>query len=562
MSTALVEKEIERFLATREPEVLCLRGKWGVGKTHAWDAILRRARDKNGIALDSYAYVSLFGRDTLEQLKYAIFENGIALSDIGTDPTVETFKSNTAALFKRLGKQTFSFLQNLPQAADHATELQSLAFLSVRERLVCIDDLERMGQHLPMKDVLGLISDLRDQKHCKVVLILNDDALEGTDRTDFELYNEKVIDRSLVFEPEAVDSVRIAVTGDHPSQVALREALIALDIANIRIIKKIEQLVAHVAPMLQTFDLVVLRGAVRSLTLLGWSANSREAPTIDFLRTQRSKHVFGHGNGEATSDAVREWNALLDAYGFTTLDEFDLELLKGIQRGFFDERALVAWAGKRAEKNKAAQMTGSFDQAWRLYTDSFLDNEAEIAKEISNAVRKTAQFVSPLNLNAAVKLLKDLNRPVEAADMLRNYMGQRKDDRGFFDLSIYPFAADITDPEVKAAFDERYRSFQDNRTPADALINIAKTKTCTAGDISQLSKLSADDFRTLFKAQNGPDRTRVIHTAIRLNTISGAGDQADAIATAAKEALKAIAQESPLNKRRVLHLLDRKSFEN
>ena len=35
MSTALVEKEIERFLASPEPEVLCLRGKWGVGKTYS-----------------------------------------------------------------------------------------------------------------------------------------------------------------------------------------------------------------------------------------------------------------------------------------------------------------------------------------------------------------------------------------------------------------------------------------------------------------------------------------------------------------------------------------------
>jgi hypothetical protein len=412
-----------------------------------------------------------------------------------------------------------------------------------------------------MKDVLGLISDLRDQKHCKVVLILNDDALEGKDRADFELYNEKVIDRSLVFEPEAVDSVRIAVLGDHPAQVALREALIALGIANIRIIKKIEQLVAHVTPMLQTSDLLVLRSAIRSLTLLGWSANSKEAPTVDFLRDQRGRHVFGLSNGEALSDAAKDWNALLDAYGFTTMDEFDLELLKGVERGFFDEKALVMWAGRRAEKNKAAQATGSFDQAWRLYTDSFLDNEAEVARDVSNAVRKSAQFVSPLNLNAAVRLLKDLGRPVEAADMLRHYMAQRKDDRAFFDLSIYPFAADITDADVKAAFDERYRGFEDNRTPADVLINIAKAKTCTAGDIAQLSKLSADDFRALFKAQKGPDRTRAIHTAIQLDRIPGAGEGAAAIAAAAKDALKAIAKESPLNRRRVLHLLDRKSFE-
>src|ERR1700759_1889108 len=114
MSAVLIEKEIERFLASPDPEVLCLRGKWGVGKTHSWEAMLSRARDRNAIALTSYAYVSLFGRDSLDQLKYAIFENGISLADIGTDPTVETLKSNAGAFFKRIGKQSFWFLPNLP----------------------------------------------------------------------------------------------------------------------------------------------------------------------------------------------------------------------------------------------------------------------------------------------------------------------------------------------------------------------------------------------------------------------------------------------------------------
>ncbi|MDB5393742.1 MAG: hypothetical protein JWM91_1248 [Rhodospirillales bacterium] len=560
MSAGLVEKEIERFLASPEPEVLCLRGKWGVGKTFSWDAILRQARDRNAIALKTYAYVSLFGRDSLAQLKYAIFENGMPLQDIGADPTVETFKSNTADLYKRLGKPTFSFLQNLPQAGDYASELQALSFLSVRDRLICIDDLERMGRHLPMKDVLGLISDLRDQKSCKIVLILNDDALEGSDKTDFELYNEKVIDRSLEFAPEASDSVRIAVVGEAPAMRTLRAALVALGIANIRVIKKIERLVLHVAPLLSTFDVALLEQAVRSLTLLGWCVYSKEAPTLDYLREQRSKHVFGPGEGESVSDAAREWNALLDGFGFTTMDEFDLALLAGIQRGYFDEAPLMLWAAKRADTIKAAQAGGSFDAAWRLYTDSFDDNEAEVAKEVCAAIRKNVAFVSPLNLNAAVKLLKDLKRPLEAAEVLRFYMAQRKDGRAFFDLSAYPFAGDITDPDVRAAFHARYRDFADDRAAGDVLLGVARTKSCAHSDIAFLSKLSADDFLALFKARNGSDRARMIHAAIQFDRMAGAGAEAKAIAAVAKEALKKIAAESPLNRRRVLQLLDRNAF--
>jgi hypothetical protein len=562
MSAVLVEKEIERFLASPEPEVLCLRGKWGVGKTHSWEAILRKARDRGAIALNSYAYVSLFGRDSLAQLKYAIFENGMSLADIGAEPTVETFKSNAAALFKRIGKQSFSFLQNLPQPADYASELQALSFLSVRNRLICVDDLERMGQHLLMKDVLGLISDLRDQKGCKVVIILNDDALEGTAKTEFELYNEKVIDRSLEIAPDATDSVRVAVIGDDPALQNLRSALIALGIANIRIIKKIERLVLHVAPLLKDFDAALLRQAVRSLTLLGWSVYSKDAPTLDYLREQRAKHVFGLGGGEEVSEQVKEWNALLDGIGFTTLDEFDLVLLNGIERGYFDEPQITALAAKRAETIKASQAGDSFDAAWRLYADSFDDNEMELARQIGIAVRKNVAFVSPLNLNAAVRLLKDLDRPLEASEMLNQYITQRKDGRAFFDLSIYPFAGDITDPDVKAAFEKRYLEFSDDRAPADVLLSIARTRAYAHADIAVLSKLTADEFQALFKAQKGADRARLIHAAIQLDRMTGAGDDAKTIAGVAKAALKKIAGENALNRRRVLQLLDKNVLED
>lgn len=36
MSAELAIKEIQRFLASGEAEVLCVKGRWGVGKTYAW----------------------------------------------------------------------------------------------------------------------------------------------------------------------------------------------------------------------------------------------------------------------------------------------------------------------------------------------------------------------------------------------------------------------------------------------------------------------------------------------------------------------------------------------
>jgi hypothetical protein len=74
-STKTVQNEIERFLRSTEPEVLCITGDWGVGKTYNWQLKLDQLRTKRAIGLARYSYVSLFGIDSLEGLKQSIFEN-------------------------------------------------------------------------------------------------------------------------------------------------------------------------------------------------------------------------------------------------------------------------------------------------------------------------------------------------------------------------------------------------------------------------------------------------------------------------------------------------------
>jgi hypothetical protein len=61
VSTELIKDEIEKFLSTDEPGVLCIRGKWGVGKTYTWDRALEEAQFAKRIGLHRYSYVSLFG---------------------------------------------------------------------------------------------------------------------------------------------------------------------------------------------------------------------------------------------------------------------------------------------------------------------------------------------------------------------------------------------------------------------------------------------------------------------------------------------------------------------
>lgn len=304
MSTALVEVEIARFLASSTPEVLCLRGKWGVGKTYSWNAFLQRAKEQRDIKLEKYAYVSLFGLDTLNRVRLEIFENSVETKNIGIEPSIESLKSNTTAVAKQLGRRSLWLLQTMPIAKGYLPVAESLSYLWVSRTVICIDDLERKGSSLPMRDVLGLISQLRDKKHCKIILIFNDDALDDNEKKEFALYSEKVVDISLEFAPDASDCARIALTGKTQYDARLRDYCVALGISNIRIIKKIERLVHRVVPQLINFNSKVLDQAVQSLAVLGWCFFSKVgAPTIEFLRDKRQKDFIGLRKEAEVTDA-------------------------------------------------------------------------------------------------------------------------------------------------------------------------------------------------------------------------------------------------------------------
>lgn len=67
----------------------------------------------------------------------------------------------------------------------------------VNNQIVCIDDLDRRRANIRIDDILGLVTSLRDERHCNVVLLLNEEKLD--DKDIFDCHFEKAIDSKLNF---------------------------------------------------------------------------------------------------------------------------------------------------------------------------------------------------------------------------------------------------------------------------------------------------------------------------------------------------------------------------
>ena len=505
MSVALVEQEIKRVLSTEEPEVMCFSGRWGVGKTFAWNRFLKDMQGR--IALKNYSYVSLFGVNSPDELKYSIFENSVGSSAVGLEPSLETLKSNTTEIAERFGKKSLWFIQQLPKVKSYVTGLGPVWFLAVKRMVICLDDIERHGKDLSVRDILGLVSLLKEQKRCKVVLILNDEALqEAHDKKEFETYLEKVVDSFVRFAPSPVESAQIALSAMSEANKVLAESCVALGISNIRLIKKVERAVSKIEPLLNDFGPGVMRQAVQSLALLGWSVyEPHRAPPVAYLQS-RAAHLFGSKEQEPANEREAAWNAVLDAFGFVSFDEFDLVLLDGTRDGFFDPMQVRQHGAALDAKLKSAQSRGALEEAWGVFHDSFADNEDEVLETIYQTVLNNLSNLNVLDLNAIMWLFKSLDRRDRAIEIVDRYVAD-KNDRRFYDLNNYPFRDHIDEPDLIRIFAERYAACkeQEQRPPEAILLSIAKTRGWSPEDLQSLSSTSVDEYYRIFKTQTGDE---------------------------------------------------------
>ncbi len=166
---------------------LCISGKWGVGKTFIWKEV---EKDKSKKSAKQIVYISLFGKEHYKEIIEEI-----------------VMKLNSR---NKLVKLTESFEKINLKISPLGLGIDIAALLSLFEKkdfeniIICFDDIERKSSNISMKDFLGLVFQLKEDRKCRVVLILNEESskeeLSEEDKEQFSLYKEKCIDFYLKIE--------------------------------------------------------------------------------------------------------------------------------------------------------------------------------------------------------------------------------------------------------------------------------------------------------------------------------------------------------------------------
>ena len=234
-------------------KIIMLSGKWGSGKTFFWkDKIIKNLNKEKDKKIPNH-YISLYGKKSIQEIENDIF--------LKIFESVDSFESKEKAV--ELSKNVLNLLSSFSSAVNFfgvnldISKVSDKPFDKLEEILknkklektveylnsgaiICFDDFERKSKDIDLNDLFGFITQLTLNFSCKVVIILNDDAFEESDKTIFSNVKEKSVSKYLKYEPTIKELFEIIFENESYKKLddykeIILKAIQEADILNARI---------------------------------------------------------------------------------------------------------------------------------------------------------------------------------------------------------------------------------------------------------------------------------------------------------------------------------------
>jgi hypothetical protein len=463
-----IENALRGFINSREAGAFVLQGKWGLGKTYFWrQRIIKQFLADPKIPKDRkhYSYVSMFGIESLADLKAAIFQ---AANEFDSEFLASGWR------FVNPRWWWWKIKQILPHALDNAAipyvreglakTYNALTFFAIRDRLICLDDIERRGSNLRLLDVLGLVSQLAEQRACRVVLILNTGALEQTDQETWNKHKEKVFLGEMTYSPSIAECIDLGLedAADEPWAALAKECLLQLNVSNIRIVHRAKKSVRMALASVEGRPLreETVDRIVRVLIMLEFAQSGRAegAPPVELvLRTGPFDYALFRMQDENRTEEEKAWLELISNYDVFFGDDLDLALANMVRVGFPDQAEIRAAIQRFEDQAKSNADKEAWHHAWHLYHDTFAENTEELLDTFERVWPPVSSIEHANNLQSLVRLFRSLGQPEVASRFIREWVGQRGGDRmEELGQDHFHMFGPITDAELVDAMNAAY----------------------------------------------------------------------------------------------------------
>lgn len=548
MSLKNIRTVVENFINGPRNDLLVLKGDWGVGKSYFWNEVITKLRIDRVFEREYYSRVSVFGLNSLDELKTAI---AVSRVELRADRRSDSVNKNIAKLLKHV--------EAIPALEKYVgSSIGSLLQATITDTLICIDDIERRGDRLAVKDILGLASLLKEERNCKIVLIVNEDALDETSAQEFKAHGEKIIDRQVKFSLSAEESVGCVFQPTDTNYDLINNSVSALGITNIRILQRIHHSIEDLRPFLRLSERNTIDEVLRSLILYTWSyyGEPNGAPPLEFvLNYSTVKSWLKKEQKIEAPPEEKKWSKVLATYDYFRTDEIDTHLAQFVRTGYVERAEFDSLLEKRNQHHKFWAQDVSYREAWAPFASSFDDDEAPFVAGLLAACRANVNVIAPREVQGVVETLRQLGRDEEADSLIEDYVSARssdKDIQAFVALTHSAFWDEVNDPHLVT----RLRALiapaqQDRRTLQEVIEPICLKNGWNPNDIPRLDSFSANEYYKFFKTYKGESLQWCVKKCLEIGSNTGHNGMYESIGQKTKEALVRIARESNLNKLRV-----------
>ena len=217
---------IKNYLSMESTGALMVSGEWGCGKTYHIEKVIIPTLRQEGW---NPVKVSLFGIESVNEIPLRIADNyKRAESDKGERTEKEKHKSRLCGWGKeKVGKvvakgtqfaSSISWLESFVDVKTLVGNNSGLLYklIPTENTVIILDDIERAIDTIDVHTLLGVINDLVEQRGYKVIVVANNSYMQQKGEAKL-VFKEKVIEKTLVYEPDVVSIFKELCEKDYSS---------------------------------------------------------------------------------------------------------------------------------------------------------------------------------------------------------------------------------------------------------------------------------------------------------------------------------------------------------
>lgn len=401
-----ISSELQYIFNDNSPFVATIKGKWGTGKTSFWNAF------KDAHLTDSrYAYVSLFGKTSIDDIR-----RDVLLQISVKNRTLSTVKEKINDI-----KGTLGFKEDELSFGVSGAVLNSLMSLfeakDFEDVVICFDDLERLSDRLPLKEVIGYISILKENFKCKIIILLNDEKMSKDDEL-YKDYKEKIVDFEFLFAPEVQYSLEIAnkklekyqdIFSDYNHKIKVNNIRVLQ--RNVRFLNRLFSVFSKVNNLDQKYEKELVERAL-SLSTVYFEFSFTDWRELEKYSRQKA---FSSVNPENFNENAT-FDTLLNYFEYSIyfiLEKYDEYILDYLGSSILNENLFLEHISMLNSDKKTQNILDKFHNLDPIFHRNFQADKAEYIKELKSVINENGViylFNSSFdNLQFFISVLKELD---------------------------------------------------------------------------------------------------------------------------------------------------------